>query len=58
VNWRVRLRDGKYKVIDVMVEGISMGQTQRSEFSSVIRKNGGKVKGLLVELRKRLNGNV
>lgn len=57
VNWRVRLRDGKYKVIDVMVEGISMGQTQRSEFSSVIRKNGGRVEGLLVELRKRLNGN-
>ena len=55
VNWRVRLRDDKYKIVDVMVEGISMGQTQRSEFSSVIRNHGGKIEGLLSELRKRLN---
>ena len=43
-----------YKIIDVMVEGVSMGQTQRSEFSSVIRQHGGKVEGLLAELRKRV----
>ncbi len=55
VNWRVRLRDDKYKIVDVIVEGISMGQTQRSEFSSVIRNHGGKIEGLLSELRKRLN---
>ena len=29
-----------------------MGQTQRSEFASVIRKNGGRVEGLLKELRQ------
>lgn len=58
VSWRVRAKKDEYKIIDVMVEGISMGQTQRSEFSSVIRKNGGKIKSLLVELRKRLNDNV
>ena len=52
VDWRVRVRDRGFSIVDVMVEGISMGQTQRSEFSSVIRKNGGQVEGLLVELRK------
>ncbi len=52
VNWRVRAREGKFKIIDVIVEGISMGQTQRSEFASVIRQNGGKVQGLLAKLRK------
>ena len=30
-----------------MAEGISMGQTQRAEFASVIRRNGGKVEGLV-----------
>lgn len=55
VDWRVRAKSGKYKIIDVMVEGVSMGQTQRSEFASVISKNGGHVQGLLNELRKRLN---
>lgn len=54
VNWRVRNREGVFKIVDIMVEGVSMGQTQRSEFSSVIREHGGEVEGLLVELRKRL----
>ncbi len=54
VDWRVRAREGKFKIIDVIVEGLSMGQTQRSEFSSVIRQNGGTVDGLLVELRKKI----
>ncbi len=53
VAWRLRLRNGNYLIIDVMVEGVSMGQTQRSEFASVIRRNGGAVKGLLAKLRDR-----
>ena len=55
LDWRVRARDGKFKVVDVMAEGVSMGQTQRSEFSSVIRNNGGAIDGLLAELSKRAN---
>ena len=54
VNWRVRARSGAYKIVDVMVEGISLGLTQRSEFASVIRKNGGRMEGLLEELRRKL----
>jgi len=57
VIWRVRRSDELFKVVDVMVEGLSMGLTQQKEFSSVIRKNGGKVNGLLDELRKRLKSN-
>lgn len=52
VDWRVRTDKGEYKIVDVIVEGISMGQTQRSEFASVIRQTGGKVKGLIEKLRK------
>ncbi|HJO97653.1 MAG TPA: ABC transporter substrate-binding protein [Rhodospirillales bacterium] len=47
------MRNGSYLIIDVMVEGVSMGQTQRSEFASVIRRNGGEVKGLIAKLRDR-----
>ena len=55
VDWQVRSSDNvTFKIIDIKVEGISMGQTQKSEFSSVIRQNGGKVEGLLAELRKRV----
>jgi phospholipid transport system substrate-binding protein len=40
VDWRVRLIGGKYKVIDISVEGVSMVLTKRSEFSSVIKNKG------------------
>lgn len=51
VDWRVRSPDGSYKIVDVIVEGVSMSQTQRSEFSSVIRRHGGDIKGLLAALK-------
>jgi phospholipid transport system substrate-binding protein len=52
VQWRVR-GNSAYKIIDVMVEGISMSVTQRDEFAAVISSNGGKVEGLLSALRKK-----
>lgn len=54
VGWRVRKVGANYKIVDVVVEGVSMGQTQRSEFASVIRNSGGKVEGLLDEMRRRI----
>ena len=53
VDWRVRSKDETFKVIDVVVEGISMVITQRDQFASVIERAGGKVESLLVELRSR-----
>lgn len=53
VDWRVRYKDGKYRIIDVMIEGVSMAQTQRSDFSAVIQRGGGKVEVLLKHLRGR-----
>jgi len=54
VGWRVRRADRTFKIIDVIVEGVSMGQTQRSDFSSVIRNNGGSLDALLAEMRRRI----
>ena len=53
IEWRVTFPDCKYKIFDIVVEGVSMVRTQRSEFSSVIRRNGGKVSDLLAALRKK-----
>ena len=39
-NWRIRHKGDTYFVIDVIVEGISMAVTQRSEFRTVIRQRG------------------
>lgn len=53
VDWRVRKRDAAYKIIDVVVEGVSMGVTQRQDFASVIQSNGGKIDGLIQALRQK-----
>lgn len=52
VDWRVRRTGGSYRVVDVVVEGVSMGQTQRSDFASVIQRGGGDIGVLLDHLRK------
>lgn len=54
VDWRVRGTEDKLRVIDIMVEGLSMAQTQRSEFSSLLRSNGGNLDELMVTLETRL----
>lgn len=56
VDWRVRQSGKNFKVIDVIVEGISMGVTQRSEFAAVIQRGGGKVDALIDSLKKRRVG--
>ena len=52
VDWRLRKKNGQYKVIDVVVEGVSMALTQRSDFSSVIQRGGGEVSVLIEHLRE------
>ena len=51
VDWRLGLSDGHYKIIDVIVDGVSMALTQRSEFAAMIQRNGGQVAGLLAAMR-------
>ncbi|HYD30687.1 MAG TPA: ABC transporter substrate-binding protein [Azospirillaceae bacterium] len=52
VEWRVRKGTKAFKIIDVVVEGVSMSVTQRSEFASVIQSQGG-IDGLLKAMRQR-----
>lgn len=56
IAWRVRPKGDSFKIVDVSVEGVSMSQTQRKEFASVIRRNGGEVEGLLAEMRQKVKG--
>ena len=52
VDFRVRLIEDNYKVVDVTVEGISMLHTHRVEFASVINRRG--MDGFLDELRAQV----
>lgn len=53
LDWRVASAGGRSFVTDLVVEGVSMVITQRSEFASVINQRGGRVEGLLQLLRQR-----
>jgi phospholipid transport system substrate-binding protein len=53
VDWRLRARDdGSLVVIDLIVAGVSLIVTLRSEFAAVIERQG--FDGLLAELRQRI----
>jgi len=53
VDWRVVTNGTIYKVWDVVVEGVSMSSTMRSDFRSIIRQKNGKISGLIDELKKK-----
>ncbi len=52
IDWRVRKKANEYKIIDIIIEGVSMSVTQRSEFASIIQQGGGNVEFLIAELNR------
>ena len=52
-SWRVRASGDSFKIVDVMVEGVSMAVTQRSEFDAIIRRDG--LDKLIEILRAKVN---
>ncbi|GAB5388282.1 MAG: ABC transporter substrate-binding protein [Alphaproteobacteria bacterium] len=57
VDWRIRRFEEKMKIIDIIVGGVSMAVTQRSEFASIIQNNRGRVSALIDNLRAQLADN-
>jgi phospholipid transport system substrate-binding protein len=56
VDWTIEAAGDSYKIADVKVEGLSLADTHRQEFASVINNNGGSV-GKLIEILKKKVGN-
>lgn len=55
VDWRIRANEAnEFRIVDVIVEGLSMAVTQRDEFAAVIQSKGGKVAGLIETLRSKV----
>jgi phospholipid transport system substrate-binding protein len=51
VDWRLRAGDSDPVIIDVIIEGVSLLVSQRSEFAAVIERSD--MEGLLTELQAR-----
>lgn len=53
LGWRIQDTDHQFKIVDLMVEGISMSTTLRADFGSVVQRDGGQISGLLGALREK-----
>jgi phospholipid transport system substrate-binding protein len=49
--WRIRNNDGQYKILDIVVEGVSMAITLRHEYGTVVKTDG--VDGLIAIMREK-----
>lgn len=56
VNWHVRYKNGSFRIVDVVIEEVSMAITKRAEFASIIQRGGGNAETLLGHLRERQSG--
>ena len=56
VQWRVHPANGGFRVVDVMIAGISMAATDRQEFAAVIQRRGGSLQALIDALKAENGG--
>ncbi len=54
LDWRVSEVGGQPRIVDVIAEGTSLRLTTRSEYSSVVTRNGGNVSALLAAMRQQI----
>ena len=54
VNWRLVPDGSSFKIVDVVIEGVSMGVTQRNEYASVLQRNGNSISALIEAMRQSL----
>lgn len=52
VDWRIREAEGRYLIVDIVAEGVSMVVTQRSEVGSVVSQKG--MDGLIQSMKDKL----
>lgn len=54
VVWRVREKNGKYKIVDIIIENVSLAITARNEYTAFIKNNPGGVDALIANLKTKI----
>ena len=54
VDWTIDQAGDSFKIADVKVEGLSLADTHRQEFASVISRNSGSVSALIKVLKQKV----
>ena len=53
VIWRLRQKEGNYKLVDIVIEDVSMVMSYRNEYTSFLQQHQGIVQTLIDELRTK-----
>ena len=53
VVWRVKEDNGQMKIIDIIIENISLAITARNEYTAFIKKSPNGIDGLIADLKKK-----
>lgn len=53
VIWRLRQKDGKYHIIDIIIEGVSMVVSYRNEYGAFLQARQGNLSALTEELQRK-----
>ncbi len=53
VVWRVKETNGQFKVVDIIIENVSLAITARNEYTAYIRKSPNGLDGLISDLKKK-----
>lgn len=53
VIWRLRPSKDSYKIVDIVVEGVSMASTYRNDYRAFLQQNNNSVPALIAELERK-----
>lgn len=51
--WRLKNVDGNYKIVDLIIEGVSMAMSYRNEYAAILQASGGDIAKLTESLEKK-----
>jgi phospholipid transport system substrate-binding protein len=54
VVWRVKETDGKFKIVDIIIENVSLAITARNEYTAFIKKSPDGLNGLIADLENKV----
>lgn len=54
VVWRVKEENGKFKIVDIIIENVSLAITARNEYTAFIKKSPNGLSGLITDLEQKI----
>ena len=54
VVWRVREKNGEYKIVDIIIENVSLAISARNEYTAFIKNNPGGLDALIANLKSKI----